>query len=341
MLFTDFSKLLYKLAGTERSAYLFVEVITRLEAVSVSFLEEAHNNHGTPNNFKISSFVQNAVRGISNEVDLWEFYESARSYLQGLNSSVEQTVESDRLVKELTSKTEAFLEHYKRYMISRDFLTAFDLMLLAHKIYPMFSGLAAASKVAAENLASFQTLDDSELEIYSRSGVDDVSDYIKILRSFEEIYSAAARLLDVSLDDEPLQIARIESGSLLIKLKGAAKVLRVVRDIVMRVAQFTAMNYSVTGRIDQLPKSAEAVSSVLRLRESLANNGIDVSSMDAEIESAALKIAKQANVLMDRLDDIRIDGELLNLKRQLLIELQEEEAPQRLLGHDDADENAK
>lgn len=336
MLSTQFATLLARLSGRSEASYLFLSVIDRLQNATRSFLEEANSNATKPQHFNIQNFVVTSVRNITNDVDLWRLYDSARSYLDGLRDLDVSSGETEGLANELSSRTQKFLEHYKRYMIARDYSTSFDLMLLAQEMYPLFAGLGAASDLAAENFGEIGAVSDAEIEIYSSSKIDEATDYVKVLIAFGKIYTASARLLDVDPEREPLQVSKIESGSLLLKLKGAVGVVRLMTEIIKRAVKYGAMHHSLTGRIENLPKAADAVTSVLQLRESLAKCGIDISGMDQEIESAALKIAKQTNLLMTRLDDIGLNGEFLMLKEQLLIGL--EKGPQKLLTHEDVSE---
>lgn len=326
-----------KLAGRNEASNLFLIVLSRLEAASRSLIEAANSNASAPQNLNIQNFVVSSVRSIANDVDIWGLYDSARSYLDGLADLEVSSVTADELADELSAQTENFLAHYKRYLIARDYSTSFDLILLAHEMHPLFSGLGAASELAVESFGGPDLVSGAELEIYSSSKIEEVDEYVKILIAFRDIYAVIAKLLGVDSSYEPLRVSKIESGSLLLKLKGAADVVRFMAQVIRRAVKYGAMHHSLTGRIENLPRAVDAVASVLQLRESLAKSGIDISGMDAEIESAGLKIAKHANLLMTRLDDIGLNGEILTVKGQLLIGMEKE--PQKLLTHESAPED--
>jgi len=336
MLSFQFSDLLLTVAGN-KEARLFVSVVIRLSDVVTSFLEEANSNFERPQHFNIQNSVISSVRNVTNDVDIWSLYDSAKAYMASLKEP-KLPPETTKLLSSQVALTQKFLEHYKRYMLVRDYATSFDLMLLAHQIRPGLVGLSAAAVMAAENLEASSREDESELEVLSSSLIRGLEDYIKVFSALLLMYCETCKLVGVDPHLEPLIVEKLETGSLYLKLKGAIKAIKVMTQVLKSAIRYGAMHHSLAGRIDQLPKAADAVDKVIGLRESLAKNGVDVSKIDSEIESATLKIAKQANLIISRMNEIGLNGEILTSKEQLLIAL--EESTPKLLGFDDDQEGS-
>ena len=75
--------------------------------------------------------------------------------------------------------------------------------------------MSLAATIAEESLSLPAPANDgSELEIYSDNVLTDLCGIQDVLGAISEIYSEAATLLGVSSLDEPIQIIKIESGSL-------------------------------------------------------------------------------------------------------------------------------
>ena len=332
-----FSRALVSIAGATQDAALFVSTISKIAAVTDSFLESAASTSKAPANLNIQALIRNGVRSATQGIGLWNLYESCKSYQFALIEVAALLDESSEKVDYLIRRSNDFLTHYERYAQLHDFETTFDLLVIANELDSRLVGLQIAAEVASENLAPPAIrLGDAELEIISDKFHSSPKDLASVLVALSEIYAVLADLLDVSLYQEPLEIEKIESGSLYIKLKGAVRVIRAASGVLKQAFTYGMSNHTLSGRFDQLPRAAESIERVLRIKETLAAQGLDVSGMDAEIESAALKLAKHTNTLVSHMNDVGLNGEIYGIKEQLLLAYaQEGDSKPKLLGHGD------
>lgn len=260
------------------------------------------------------SNLAHRVNKITKGVKPWSLHSSAKTYLGNLNeviSTLGNDIEIDLLI-EIQSFIQDFLESYQTYIADQSVENAFHLVEVADRLNTHLLGLANASLMYGEAFQP-ERLDnteapDSEILILLRSDVVTLSEHLATLGAIEAIYEGVMSLLGPSKFDHPLVVVKIETGSLYARLKGFSSAMKIVGSVLSGAARYGYHNHSINGRIERLPKSADALNAIFGLRNALAAAGKDVAEMDAEIEEASLKLAKQANVLLAGLSEIGING---------------------------------
>lgn len=335
MLSSQVAEAASKLSGKGESA-VFFDAVNTLTNVVDDFLSEARKQAKSPQSLNIQHIFSSAVRQATRTIDLWNLYESTQIYLRDLDESNEKLLRSTHVIEFVESEVHKFLERYKSYMADQNFENAFDLAMTSKEVARQVGGFSLAMDLFSSGLEPEVAVgsDECEITIFSTSDIDRVDDLGKMLSSVVSIYNQLCDLLGESSDEHPLTVIKVETGSIYLKLKGAIRVVGVVTQVLRRIAGYGFLNHTLSGRINQLPKSAESLQSIIQLRESLSRLGIDTSSMDEEIEGATLKLAKHANTLMSRMGDVGINGEVFQAKNDVFLALGQD-VPQRLIGHED------
>jgi hypothetical protein len=112
----------------------------------------------------------------------------------------------------------------------------------------------------------------------------------------------------VSKSQYPLQVIKIESGSLWIKLFGESKVITLLTSLIESAAKFFYRNFTNEGKITSLPRNVEAIEAILSLTKKLEAEGIDTSATKDNLQKAAVKISAQLNELLLKEPSIEVDG---------------------------------
>lgn len=311
---------------------MFLEVLAELYGVAANLFEGFSVISGESQKQGISSQVRSGVTRVTQGADIWAVYESARAYRKDLVSVSRIVRDGHDVVDYFISEVDSFLQRYQQYLAGRDYATAFDLVLVAYELYPRIQGVALVADLAEKNLRldPFES-SESDLVIESDSVLVGLADFIAIIESIDGVYREVARIIEGASHSE-LEIIKIEAGSFYAKLRGAAKVVPIVSGILRRAAHYGIRHHSLSGRIDRLPKSAEAIEGILRVRDALSKSGVDVSGMDGELSEASVKLARHANVLMGQLNEIGVNGEFFSVVEDVRAALPAPEP--KLLGHE-------
>lgn len=148
------------------------------------------------------------------------------------------------------------------------------------------------------------------------------NDFITKLEILQKIYSELCFLLHISESDFPLRIAKIESGSLFVKIFGEPKVIQIISDLIKDTIGFLYRNTTTEGKIESIPRKTEAIESILKLREKLQEAGLEVDELNESIEKSAILIAEDLNGLLVGERGVELNGEILqagNYKTQKLL----------------------
>lgn len=137
------------------------------------------------------------------------------------------------------------------------------------------------------------------------------NNFIKKLEALQKLYSQLCFLLHISESDFPLRIAKIESGSLFVKIFGEPKVIQIISDFIKDTTGFLYRNKTTEGKIESIPRKTEAIESILKLSEKLQEAGLEVDELNTIIENSAILIAEDLNCLLVGERRVELNGEIL------------------------------
>ena len=129
------------------------------------------------------------------------------------------------------------------------------------------------------------------------------------LNALAEIYEKLCNALQISHNEFPLTIIRLEIGSSFLIVRGSKAAIQLLRDLLIGVAAYLYRRYTAEGQIASIPRSVEAAESVLKLRDQLAKRGIDTQQIDKFVGESAAVIAIRLNTLLQGQTSISIDGQ--------------------------------
>jgi hypothetical protein len=123
-------------------------------------------------------------------------------------------------------------------------------------------------------------------------------DFIIKLDSFRKLYSTLCELFEINENNEPINIIKIESGSLWLKVAGNNKVMEMSTDLIKSGIRFFHRNFTTEGKIQTIPKKVEAVESILGLAKKLEAEGIDTSKIKDNLNKAVVSVSNELNDLL-------------------------------------------
>ncbi|WP_350604199.1 hypothetical protein [Pseudoalteromonas sp. SMN1298-MNA-CIBAN-0114] len=181
------------------------------------------------------------------------------------------------------------------------------------KIEALLDGLKSGLNFYLENIdASIEDNNGSELSIVLSSTFT-LSEFILKLQSIEKIYNELCMLSNVSSDDFPIEILKIESGSLWAKVFGDSKVIALMTSLIESGVSFVYRNYTVEGKISSIPKKVETIESILKLKSKLKKEGVDVTELTEHLNKSSIIIAKELNKLISGQAEVIINEKKLSI----------------------------
>lgn len=142
-------------------------------------------------------------------------------------------------------------------------------------------------------------------------------DLLVKLTAFEVIYTKLCSLIKISTSEHPLQIIRIEYGSLWLKLFGESRVINLLTSLIQAAVIYIYRNYTDEGKLSYIPQKVDLIESVLRLSERLKENGIEISEIKDNVQRSAIIISSQLNCLLLGEPSIKINGKEYSLPPEL------------------------
>jgi hypothetical protein len=236
-----------------------------------------------------------------------------------------QLDEIDNSLEQFSLTYEGFLDDYSKN-------TALTLILEARALAALLDGFKKGLNFYLTNIEYTipATNDGKELSIYLSSTLS-LAEFIQKLQSIERIYKELCMLTDIS---SPIQILKIESGSLWIKVFGNSKVIDLMTSLVKSGVGFVYRNYTEEGKFAAIPKQVEALESILALRKKLKAAGIAVDELDDHLKKSAVVVSKALNTLIEGQPEIVINDSKLSIGDEAQKKLIEANTPLKL-GVDD------
>jgi len=158
------------------------------------------------------------------------------------------------------------------------------------------------------------------------------------LRCLEELYEKLCELLTVSYEQYPFSILYLEVGSLWFRGRGKSEVIELLSTLIVRGVEYLHRAYTREGKILSIPKKVQALDSVLKLRDELAQRGVDMSQVDSRLGATALTIADGLNELLRGEMNVNVNGQRYQVANDVKQRLLPSTA-QRLLEASDETEN--
>jgi len=267
----------------------------------------------------------NKVRGSFSEVKPRKFFSEIENLQSNILRVKENGLLDTSLVDELHSKLDNFSHAYESYIENYHTRTSAKMVLEAHTLLSLINSMKKGLLFYQNNIESevFQPDDKRELTIILPSTMT-LAEFIIKLQSIESIYKELCDILNVSLIDYPVEIVKIESGSLFAKLIGNNKIIELIASCIEASALFMYRNYTKEGKLTSLSRKVEAIESVLNLSGNLKEQDINVEEMSEHIQKSSITIAKELDVLISGEPQVKLNKKTLSIGNELQKKLLEE-----------------
>lgn len=307
---------------------LFYDVLSSLSIVYDKYISQVTRavNIGSPqdalNMVNQAKSEFNSSPGIVNKITLKQFYghvDSIEENLKNINLVDSDGIDISKTLIELVDEYQKIYESYARN--NNNSLAAFNLAKSAKNLVIQLNQIETAYGVIKGNLGySVDTTSGSMLLMLSAKY--SYSEFNAKLFTLENIYEELCGLCNVNINDEPLQIVRIESGSLLANIRGNAVVVHLMIELISSAFNYTYNRFSETGKVEQLSKKVELLDKMIDMSAKLKESGVDTTGMDDNLNKAAVVISSELNKMIIGETVVIINGKKFaiasNLKKKYL-----------------------
>lgn len=141
----------------------------------------------------------------------------------------------------------------------------------------------------------------------------DYDTFILKLNSINKIYTELCNLLSISINDYPLQIIKVESGSLLAKIFGESKIVDLIVHLIKEFTGYIYRNFTQEGKILSIPRKVESIESIINLSKKLQEIGIDIEPLKQDLQKSTLEITHDLSKLVQCESTVKINEDILSI----------------------------
>lgn len=133
------------------------------------------------------------------------------------------------------------------------------------------------------------------------------------LAALDQLYNELCNLLGVSSAEYPLQVAKLETGSLWLKIFGESKVIALLTRLIETSAGYLYRRFTNEGQIASIPRQVESVEAILRLSKTLEEMGIDTTQVKENVQKSAVVISSKLNDLLVGSPSVTVNGQAFSV----------------------------
>lgn len=252
--------------------------------------------------------------------------------IENLQSILKSTNFSDNITtlnqNDIIHYLEKFVNSYEDYIDTQEPNIAVPLIINAVSLRTYLNGYIHGLEIFTKNyeVIPINIKNNEELSIILSSKMT-LSEFIIKLQSIEQIYEELCSLMNISIIDYPIQISKIESGSLWVKIFGNSKVIALLTDSIKSSAEFIHRNYTKEGEIASIPKKVESIDSLFELRKKLEDAGISTEHIDDNIKKSSILLSNNMNKLLGGEKDITINDTKISIDGQNGLYIENKKTP--------------
>lgn len=262
-----------------------------------------------------SKFVtlHSSMRGISPS----KVYRSIDAFKAALDREFDTTAKEQRWVSSAVRGVESFANLYDEFLTRQSPTNAAKLMLAAHSLHKQLSNFFEALAFYRDTVERPIPAElGASMSLVLETGPE-LSVFILKLTALQELYSELCLLGNVSEAQNPLQIRKIESGSIFAKVFGEPRVIAGLVSLIETTIGYLHRTFTTEGKIASVPRRLEVLETTIQISKKLEEAGIDTSEMKEHLRKSGVVIAKSLSTLLEDQPKIRLNGRSITVGAKL------------------------
>ena len=307
--FEDIEIKITEIADLENQIHLFNKKILAFSNLS---------SHQTQYILDFNSKIQSA-KALIKQIGISDFFGFIAKMQAEIKAFTSEFISEVNELKTLSAQIDILKDTYEKFLQNNYHNNdALDFVYYANNVLRHINTVRSIFKDLELNLERNYTQADesNNLSLLLRTE-HTYHDFVNKLLSLQELYSEICLLLNVSENDNPLKIVKIESGSLFVRIFGEPKVISTISSWIEETTKYFHRNYTKEGKISALPRDVEAIEKVLEVTQKLEAAGIEVDEVKEKLQKSSIIVAEKLNTLLSGEPDISINKEEYSMKASL------------------------
>lgn len=147
-----------------------------------------------------------------------------------------------------------------------------------------------------------------------RSNIENLDNktFGNIINPIEKIYAQLCIIANISEVEEPINIVRVESGSITMNFNGNGKICEVIKEIIFKFSNFLVRRFTKEGAKVNIVENLDIIKKEVDIITEMKEAGIDTSIIEKIADETAVNVFKQINLFLLANPDSKINEKSIN-----------------------------
>lgn len=254
------------------------------------------------------------LQSITREIIPQKVYLAAGTFRKAVHEDLDVAVREHGFTELLTREVDEFISCYDKFLMDPNLPTAAALMFQASSTNRQLRSTFGAFHLIDETLEASVGPDVDEASIsLVLSEVDGFGDFTRKLEAFHSLYRELCFLLGTTEGSHPLRVAKIESGSLWIKVFGDTRVVQLLVALLESTVGYLHRTFTTEGKIASVPRKLESLDAAIQVAAKLQAAGVDTSEMNENLRKSGVAISQGLAELLEHQPRVRVNKNIFSV----------------------------
>lgn len=299
----------------------FFNLVNELSSVYDEYIVKVNScTTSTDNNFIVKvctesrAIIQN-INNFTHNIQLRQFYKMVEHINTGLSVYNIPYLDGNNIIADIVTCINAYESAYQSYTRDRSITHAKQLIDSAKILKNVIDKIEITHKIMTANLNISVDIPNGTLQIILENPLL-YSEFNAKLIAIEKIYLELCSLYNISVNDEPLRIINIESGSMYAKITGNLVVISLMLDLLTGAFEHSYNVFTESHKFTIISKKLETLDQFADLTNKLEEAGIDTSKIKDNLNKSAVKISSELNCLIAGEPSVSLNGKKLSIPKK-------------------------
>lgn len=211
------------------------------------------------------------------------------------------------------------IHKYRRYSDKQNQINEFSECIedIRNAVFYIDEFLFMVDSMNIINTGLNKGIEEEGLEIKLLNSSFEQKTYGLVTDPVYKLYEKIAEIGNININDEKLEIVRMETGSFFIKFFGNKSILKLIASIVESVHKILIRGYTREGKKQNLAESTELFKSQFDIVKEMKELGMDVNEHEEIAKETLALLMKQSSILLSSSPDIKINKRVLSKSEEM------------------------
>lgn len=255
-----------------------------------------------------------ALKSVTREITPQKVYLAVGAFRNAVQEDLDFAVREHEFTEALTHEVDDFVSCYDDFLMNPNTQTSAALMLQASNANRRLASTFGAFHLIESALEANVEADvDEEAISLVLSEVNGFDDFTRKLEAFHNLYRELCFVLGTTEGSHPLRVAKIESGSLWIKVFGDTKVVKLLVALLESTVGYLHRTFTTEGKIASVPRKLESLDAAIQVSAKLQAAGVDTSEMNENLKKCGVAISQGLAELLEDQPRVRVNNNVFSV----------------------------